>query len=427
MTKKEKPVYSPLSALKETDPEMYSLHEQELQRVRDGLQMIASENFTSEAVLEAVGSIFGNKYAEGYPGKRYYEGNINNDHGERLAIQRAMALFNAEHANVQLLSGGPANMAAYAAIINKGDTIMSMNLAQGGHLTHGAPVNFSGEKYNFHHYNLDPKTHLIDFDNIYKLADEIRPKLIVAGATAYPRTIDFEKFKAIAEEFHAKLMVDMSHIAGLVAGKVHPDPVPLSDIVSSTTHKTLRGPRGAIILSKQEYAEAVDKAVFPKIQAGPHMNAVMAKAVAFLEAGKPEFKLYAQQIITNARTLAEELLKLDYDLVSGGTDNHLLIMNLTKNDITGKEAAKKLDDAGICTNKNLIPYDTKSPFVTSGVRMGTPAMTTRGLKEEGMIRTAHWIDRVLKNLQDEKTILAVKNEIREYLTQFPLYPHLDIS
>ncbi len=411
--------------LKETDPEVAELVQEEVERVRDGIQLIPSENFASKAVLEVVGSVLNTKYSEGYPGARYYEGNTTVDKLETLAIERAKALFGAEHANVQLLSGGPANMAAYEAILGPEDKVMSMNLAQGGHLTHGAPVNFSGKKYNFTHYSVDPDTHLIDYDSLLKEAREIKPKLIVTGATAYPRIIDFNKFKEVADEVGAMLLVDMSHITGLVVGGVHPDPVPLSDVVTSTTHKTLRGPRGAMILSKAEYAKAIDKAVFPAIQAGPHENTIAAKAVAFHEASRPDFKEYAQQIVKNAKVLSEELLSLGYDLVSGGTDNHLMIIDLRKNGITGKVGAKRLDDAGICTNKNLVPYDEKSPFVTSGIRIGTPAMTTRGLKENDMVLIARWIDQVLRNVDDEKNIQRVKAEIAEFLSQFPLYLFLD--
>lgn len=413
------------NSVRETDPEISGLIDKEIQRIRSGIQLIPSENFMSRAVLEASGSVLSNKYAEGYPGKRYYEGNEVIDAIERLAIERAKALFKAEHANVQPLSGGPANMAAYEAVLKPGDTVMSMNLAQGGHLTHGAPVNFSGQKYKFEHYSLDPKSHLIDYDALAKQAREVKPKLIVAGATAYPRQINFEKFKEIADSVGAKLLVDMSHIAGLIVGGVHPDPVPVSDIVTSTTHKTLRGPRGALILSKKEYAKDVDRAIFPVIQAGPHENNIAAKAVAFHEASKPEFKTYVEQIVKNAKALSEELLRLGYDLVSGGTDNHLMIIDLSKKGITGKDAARALDQAGITTNKNLVPFDPQKPFVTSGVRLGTPAMTSRGLKEKDMLQIGKWIDNGIRNIGNESELSRLKHEIKEYLEQFPLYLYLD--
>ena len=417
--------YSHQKSIGSVDPDIANLVSQETQRIRDGLQLIPSENFMSRAVLEATASVLANKYAEGYPGKRYYEGNEIVDRIELLAIKRAKSLFGAEHANVQSLSGGPANMAAYEAILEEGDTVMSMNLAQGGHLTHGALVNFSGKKYNFQHYSVDPKTHCIDYEGLLKQAREVKPKLIVAGATAYPRYIDFETFRKIADDVDAQLLVDMSHIAGLIIGGVHPDPVPVSDIVTSTTHKTLRGPRGAIILSKKEYAQNIDKAVFPVIQAGPHQNTIAAKAVAFHEANTSAFRKYARQVVSNAQVLAEELLRLGYDLVSGGTDNHLMVINLTEKGVTGDMIAKTLDKAGITTNKNLIPYDTKKPSVASGIRIGTPAMTTRGLKEKDMIQIAQWIDRGIRNMNNESALFMLKSEIKEYIMQFPLYTFLD--
>ncbi|MCP4343971.1 MAG: serine hydroxymethyltransferase [Desulfobacterales bacterium] len=407
--------------VKQADPEVAELIQRETERLKNGIQLIPSENFMSRSVLETTGSILSNKYSEGYPGKRYYEGNEIIDLVENLAIQRAKKLFNAEHANVQPLSGAPANMAAYEALLSDGDTVMSMNLAQGGHLTHGASVNFSGRKYHFVHYNVSHNTHLIDYDQLAKDAKLVRPKLIVAGATAYPRIIYFDKFKEVADSICAKLLVDMSHIAGLVVGKAHPDPVCCSDVVTSTTHKTLRGPRGALILCREEYAKNIDVAIFPTTQAGPHENTIAAKAVAFKEASEPDYMKYIEQIILNAKALAEELLRLGYDLVSGGTDNHLMIIDLSKKNITGKDASAALDKANICANKNLVPYDTKSPFVTSGIRIGTPAMTTRGLKEKDMVQIARWIDRGIKGMDSSSEIEGLKSEIKEYLSQFPLY------
>lgn len=410
--------------LSENDAEMSRLIDGELGRIRDTLQLIPSENFASRAVMEVTGSILTNKYAEGYPHKRYYEGNEFVDQIESLAIDRAKALFGAEYANVQPLSGGPANMCAYEAILQDGDTVLSLNLAQGGHLTHGATVNFSGKKYHFIHYNLDPVTHLINFDEVRELAHKEKPKLILAGYTAYPRIVDFAQFKAIADEVGALFMADISHIAGLIVGGVHQSAVPYADIVTSTTHKTLRGPRGALILAKAELGDAINKAVFPRIQAGPHMHSIAAKAVAFHEAMQPDFKEYAAQIVRNAKTLSEELMNRGYDLVSGGTDTHLMIIDLRKKGITGKAAATALDMAGIVANKNLVPYDTASPFVTSGVRLGTPAMTTRGLKEKDMLQVATWMDRVIQNVENTEEKMKVRGEIKEYLRDFPLYEYL---
>lgn len=410
--------------LPQNDPEMSRLVDGELQRIRDTLQLIPSENFASRAVMEVTGSVLTNKYAEGYPHKRYYEGNEFVDQIEALAIERAKELFGAEFANVQPLSGGPANMCAYEAVLQDGDTVLSLNLAQGGHLTHGATVNFSGKKYHFVHYNLDPVTHLINFDEVRSLAHQEKPKLILAGYTAYPRIVDFAKFKEIADEVGALFMADISHIAGLIVGGEHMSAVPYADIVTSTTHKTLRGPRGALILSKAGLGDAINKAVFPRIQAGPHMHSIAAKAVAFHEAMQPEFKDYAAQIVKNAKALSEELMNLGYDLVSGGTDTHLMIIDLRKKGMTGKAAATALDEAGIVANKNLVPYDTASPFVTSGVRLGTPAMTTRGLKEQDMKQVAAWMNRVMLNMDSVDEKLDVRREIKEYLKDFPLYNHI---
>lgn len=410
--------------LSENDIEMSSLIDGELGRIRDTLQLIPSENFASRAVMEVTGSILTNKYAEGYPKKRYYEGNEFVDQIETLAIERAKTLFGAEYANVQPLSGGPANMCAYEAILEEGDTVLSLNLAQGGHLTHGATVNFSGKKYHFVHYNLDPITHLINFDEVREIAHRERPKLILAGYTAYPRMVDFATFRAIADEVGALFMADISHIAGLIVGGGHMSAVPYADIVTTTTHKTLRGPRGALILAKESLGESINKAVFPRVQAGPHMHSIAAKAVAFHEAMQPDFKDYIAHVLQNAKVLSEELLALGYDLVSGGTDTHLMILDLRKNAITGKAAASALAEAGIIANKNLVPYDTVSPFVTSGVRFGTPAMTTRGLREQDMKQIARWMDRVIKNVSDDAEKSSVRAEIKEHLKGYPLYEYL---
>lgn len=416
--------YSFSAPLHDTDPVMSRLLSGELTRLRDTLQMIPSENFASRAVMEMTGSVLTNKYAEGYPQKRYYEGNEFVDQIEILAIERAKTIFGAEYANVQPLSGGPANMAAYEAILQEGDTVLSLNLSQGGHLTHGAGVNFSGKKYRFVHYNLDPVTHLINFDEVRALALSEKPKLILAGYTAYPRSVDFAQFGAIAKEAGALLMADVSHIAGLIVGGEHMSAFPYADIVTTTTHKTLRGPRGALIMAKEALGDQINKAVFPRVQAGPHMHSIAAKAVAFYEAAQPEFRTYAQQIIKNAKVLSEELMERGYDLVSGGTDTHLMIIDLRKNNMTGKKAAAALAYSGMIANKNLVPYDQASPFVTSGVRLGTPAMTTRGLQEKDMRQVASWMDQVLKNTEDSPVQDRVRAEIKEYVQAFPLYEFL---
>lgn len=411
-------------SLQDVDPALASLTLQELTRLRSTLQLIPSENFASRAVLETTGSIFSNKYAEGYPGKRYYEGNDVVDKVETLAIERAKTLFGAEHANVQLLSGGPANMCVYEALLEDGDKLLSMDLAQGGHLTHGAKVNFSGKRYNFVHYQVDRESHTINMDQVRELALKEKPRMIVAGASAYPRFIDFAAFRKIADEVGALLLSDISHIAGLIAGGVHPDAVQYSHIVTSTTHKTLRGPRGAIILCKKEFATAIDKAVFPRVQAGPHMNTIAAKAVAFEEALHPGFKDYARDVVNNAKTLAEALVHKGWQLTTGGTDNHLMVLDLSKTTLTGKEGAAVLAAAGLVANKNMIPHDQKSPMITSGVRLGTPAMTSRGLDEEDMRQVAAWIGEVLSSPNDE-VVTKVRREIAAYLERFPLYSYLD--
>ena len=405
------------------DPEMAEILVRETERQEYNLEFIASENFVSEAILEAQGSILTNKYAEGYPGKRYYGGCEVVDRAEQLAIDRAKELFGAEHANVQAHSGSQANMAVYMAVCQPGDTVLGMNLAHGGHLTHGSPVNFSGKLYNIVPYGVQPETGTIDYQEVETLAREHKPKLIVVGASAYPRTIDFPAFRRIADQVGAVVMVDMAHIAGLVAAGEHPNPVPYAEFVTTTTHKTLRGPRGGMILCTEEWSKKLNSNIFPGIQGGPLMHVIAAKAVAFKEALSPEFREYAAQVVKNARTLAAELVKRGFNLVSGGTDNHLMLVDFTGSEITGKVAEATLEEAGITVNKNAVPFDTRSPFVTSGVRIGTPATTTRGLKEPEMIRVADWIDRALKNIGNGQELAAIKAEIRELCLQFPLYAH----
>lgn len=407
--------------LPEVDPEIYEAIKSEEYREEYHLELIASENFVSRAVLEAQGSVLTNKYAEGYPGKRYYGGCMYVDKVEDIARERVKAIYGAEHANVQPHSGSQANMAVYFVVLNPGDNVLGMNLAHGGHLTHGSPVNFSGKLYNFYFYGVDKDTEMINYDSVWNLAKEVKPKLIVAGASAYPRIIDFEKFAQIAEDVGAYFMVDMAHIAGLVAAGLHPSPVPYAHFVTSTTHKTLRGPRGGFILCKKEFAKEIDKAVFPGIQGGPLMHVIAAKAVAFKEAMTPEFKEYQKQIVLNAKAMAEELMRLGYRLVSGGTDNHLMLVDLRDKGITGKEAEKALEEAGITVNKNAIPFDPQPPTVTSGIRIGTPALTTRGMKEDEMRYVARLIHEVLSNFKDSKVKEKVKKEVEELCKQFPIY------
>ncbi len=407
--------------LKEVDPEVYEAIKGEIGRQRNTLELIPSENFTSKAVLEAMGCVMTNKYAEGYPGKRYYGGCKWVDEVERLAIERAKKLFGCDHVNVQPLSGVPANMAAYAALAKPGDTIMGMALAHGGHLSHGHKVSFSGIWFNAVHYTVDPETEMLNYDEIWRLAKEHKPKIIVSGASAYPRIIHFDKFKEICDDVGAYHVADIAHIAGLVVAGLHPSPVPYADVVTTTTHKTLRGPRSAIIMCKEEHAKAVDKWVFPGLQGGPHMHIIAAKAVCFKEAMTEEFKEYQKQIVKNAKTLAEELMKRGYRLVSGGTDNHLMLVDLRNKGITGKQAEEALERAGITVNKNTIPFDPRKPFDPSGIRLGTPAVTTRGMKEEEMKKIAELIDKVLSNIDDEKTIEKVREEVKELCSQFPLY------
>jgi len=405
------------------DAEIADILVEETERQEYNLEFIASENFVSEAVLEAQGSVLTNKYAEGYPSKRYYGGCEVVDKAEQLAIDRAKELFGAEHANVQPHSGSQANMAVYMAVCKPGDTVLGMNLAHGGHLTHGSPVNFSGKLYNIVPYGVKEETGTIDYEEVERLAKEHKPKLIVVGASAYTREIDFPAFRRIADEVGAVIMVDMAHIAGLVAAGVHPSPVPYAEFVTTTTHKTLRGPRGGMILCTEEWSKKLNSNIFPGIQGGPLMHVIAAKAVAFKEALSPDFKEYAQQVVKNAQTLAAELVAKGYKLVSGGTDNHLMLMDFTGTEMTGKVAEAVLEEAGITVNKNAVPFDTRSPFVTSGIRIGTPATTTRGLKEAEMVKVANWIDRAFKNVDNKEELAKIRAEIKELCKQFPLYAH----
>lgn len=405
--------------LRAADPEVAAAMEQELGRQRDHIELIASENFVSPAVMAAMGSHLTNKYAEGYPGKRYYGGCQYVDIVEDLARKRACQLFGADHANVQPHSGAQANLAVYFALLEPGDTILGMNLSHGGHLTHGSPVNMSGKYFNIVPYGVRESDETIDYDALHELALEKKPKLIVAGASAYPRIIDFKKFREIADECGALLMVDMAHIAGLVAAGEHPSPVPYADIVTTTTHKTLRGPRGGMILCKAKYAKAIDKAIFPGTQGGPLEHVIAGKAVCLGEALTDEFKAYQHQIILNAQALAEGFQKAGLRMVSGGTDNHLILINLTGTGVTGKELEKRLDAANITVNKNTVPFETLSPFITSGIRVGTPAVTSRGMKEPEMASIAEWIARL--TFEGDSAIDAVKAEVEEMTRSFPLY------
>lgn len=396
--------------------------EREFQRQNSNIELIASENFVSEAVMEAQGSVLTNKYAEGYPGRRYYGGCEFVDVTESIAIDRAKALFGAEHVNVQPHSGSQANMAVYLVALEMGDTVLGMNLSHGGHLTHGAPVNFSGKFYNFVEYGVDKDTERINYDEVRKLALEHKPKLIVAGASAYSRTIDFKKFKEIADEVNAKLMVDMAHIAGLVAAGLHPNPVEYADFVTTTTHKTLRGPRGGMILCKEEYKKDIDKTIFPGIQGGPLEHVIAAKAVAFGEALENNFKTYQQQVVKNAKVLAEALINERFRIVSGGTDNHLVAVDVKGSiGLTGKEAEETLDSVGITCNKNTIPFDQEKPFVTSGIRLGTPAATTRGFDEKAFEEVAKIISLALKNSKDEEKLQQAKERVAKLTAEYPLY------
>ncbi|MBQ1546705.1 MAG: serine hydroxymethyltransferase [Clostridia bacterium] len=408
-----------ISFLSKYDKDVADGMQKELVRQRRNLELIASENLVSPAVMAAMGSVLTNKYAEGYPGKRYYGGCQCVDIVEEIARKRACELFGAEHANVQPHSGAQANMAVYFAVLNTGDTVMGMNLAEGGHLSHGSPVNMSGKYYNFVSYGVDPVTHYIDYDKVMEIAMECKPKLIVAGASAYPRVIDFAKFREIADACGALLMVDMAHIAGLVAAGAHPNPVPYADFVTTTTHKTLRGPRGGLILCKEEYAKAIDKAVFPGSQGGPLMHIIAAKAICLGEALKPEFKAYGEQIVKNAKALADGLTSRGHKLVSGGTDNHVMLLDLSGTELTGKELEHNLDEVYITANKNTIPNEQRSPFVTSGVRLGTAAVTSRGLVEEDMDKIAEFIHLVIEDFEGNKE--AVQNGVEELLKKYPLY------
>ncbi|MDO9042344.1 MAG: serine hydroxymethyltransferase [Desulfocapsaceae bacterium] len=413
-----------MNALQKTDPKIYNSIKLEYERQNNQLELIASENIASQAVLEAQGSIFTNKYAEGYPQKRYYGGCDFADQVEDLAISRAKEIFGAEYANVQPHSGSQANMAVYFATLKPGDKVLGMDLAHGGHLTHGSGVNFSGQLFDFISYGVERDTERINMEKVERFAFENKPKMIVAGASAYPRFIDFAGFRRIADEIGAMFMVDMAHIAGLVAAGVHPSPVPYADFVTTTTHKTLRGPRGGLILAREKWGKALNSHIFPGIQGGPLMHVIAAKAVGFKEAMSEEFKAYQGQVVENAKALAAGLMAKNFRLVSGGTDNHLFLVDLSNKDITGKEAEELLEQGGMTVNKNAIPFDIKSRFVTSGVRIGTPTVTTRGLKVAEMLRIADWIERVITK-RDQQTIAQVRQEVRELCAKFPLSDIVD--
>ncbi|MGE3063247.1 MAG: serine hydroxymethyltransferase [bacterium] len=407
--------------LKREDKEIFDAISSEELRQKEKLELIASENFVSESVLEALGSIMTNKYAEGYPAKRYYGGCEFVDVAENLARDRAKMLFKADHANVQPHCGSQANMVAYFSFLKPGETFFGLDLSHGGHLTHGHPISFSGMLYKAVHYGVEKETEVIDYSRLKEMAKEHKPKMIITGASAYPRTLDFAKFREICDEVGAKMVVDIAHIAGLVAAGVHPSPVPYADIVTTTTHKTLRGPRGGMVLCKQQYSADVDKALFPGIQGGPLMHVIAAKAVAFNEALKPSFVDYQKQVLKNAQALADSLVKLGYRLVSNGTDTHLMLVDLRPKKVTGKAAEKALDKAGITVNKNTIPFDPEKPFVASGIRLGTPAMTTRGMKEREMEKIASFIDRVIVNIENEQEINKVKEEVKEFTSSFKMF------
>lgn len=429
--------------LRKVDPELMAAVTAEFERERDTLELIASENFVSPAVLEAAGSALTNKYAEGYPGKRYYGGCGAVDIAENLARDRVKQLFAAEYANVQPHSGSQANMAIYFSFLQTGDTVLGMNLAHGGHLTHGSPVNFSGKLFHIVSYGVKQETGRIDYDRLTELAQEHNPKMIIAGGSAYPRFIDFARFREIADDVGAFLMADIAHPAGLIAAGLHPSPIPYCHVVTSTTHKTLRGPRGGLILMGKNYenplgivapksgrlkmmSEIIDSNVMPGIQGGPLMHVIAAKAVAFGEALQPSFKSYAQQVMRNAQILAEELMQMDYQLISGGTDTHLMLIDLTNKNITGKAAETALEESGITTNKNMVPFDTKSPFITSGIRLGTSAITTRGMQENEMRTIARLINKVISHSDEEGVKASVKQEVRELCRQFPLYQEINV-
>ncbi len=406
-------------SIKITDEAVYEIIKEEHERQENNIELIASENFTSKAVMEAMGSFLTNKYAEGYPSKRYYGGCHVVDKVEDLARDRLLKIFGGDHANVQPHSGAQANMTVYLAVLQPGDTVLGMDLSHGGHLTHGSPVNFSGKLYNFVSYGVNKDTETIDYEELRRLAIEKKPKLIVAGASAYPRIIDFKKLSEISEEVGSYLMVDMAHIAGLIAGGVHPSPVPYADFVTTTTHKTLRGPRGGAIICKEKFAKDIDKALFPGVQGGPLMHVIAGKAVCFGEALKDDFKDYAKQVVKNAAVLAEELTKYGFRLVSGGTDNHLMLLDLNNKNITGKEAEQLLDSVGITANKNTIPFETRSPFVTSGIRIGTAAVTSRGFKEAEMKEIASYINFTIDNRDEDLT--EIKEKVKKLCSKFPIY------
>jgi len=406
--------------IQKNDQEIYDIIQRETVRQREGIELIPSENYVSEAVLEACGSIMTNKYSEGYPGKRYYGGQEYIDQMERLAIKRAKDLFGAEHINVQPYSGSPANTAVYFALLEYGDTVMGMKLDHGGHITHGLPISFSGKSYNFISYGVDKDTEIIDMEEVRRLALEHKPKMIIAGFSAYSRNVDWKKFKEIADEIGAITMADISHIAGLIAGGVLENPVPYFDVVTTTTHKTLRGPRGAMIMCKEKFAKAINRAIFPGLQGGPHDHINTAKAIAFKEALDPSFKTYGEQIIKNAKALGEQLKEHGFKLVSGGTDNHLLLIDLRNKNIGGKEAEIALDKAGITCNKNTVPFDPNPPFTPSGIRIGTPAVTTRGMKEEEMKIIADIMNEAIKNHENEEKLLELKNKVTNLCSSFPV-------
>ena len=414
------------SKLGEVDPQIVEITANDLKRQQDSLMLIPSENYASRAVMEIQGSVLANKYAEGYPGERYYNGCKFMDDVESLAIERAKALFGAEHINVQPHAGSQANMAVYHALLEPGDTILGMSLSQGGHLTHGAGVNFSGNHYNIVAYGVNAETERIDMEEITRLAKEHRPKLIVVGATAYPRHFDFAVWREIADSVEAYLLADIAHIAGLIAGGVHPDPVPYCDVITTTTHKTLRGPRGAMIMCKAEYADQIDRAVFPGLQGGPFLHTIAARAVAFKEASEPAFKTYQEQIVKNAKALAARLIENGFRLVSGGTDNHLMLIDLTSKyeKLSGRQAADHLEDAGIIVNKNTIPFDKRKPRTTSGLRLGTPMITTRGMKEDEMVLVADFIAETLENRQKASIKRQIQGKVKELCAQFPIYEYL---
>ena len=416
----QKPKVDVVEAIRAVDERVAEIIELEEQRERDTIRLIASENYASRAVMAATGSIFTNKYSEGYAGKRYYLGQELCDAVEVLAIERAKELFGAEHVNVQPYSGSPANFAAYLALLKPGDTILGMDLPHGGHLTHGWKVNFSGKLFKGEHYQVAEGTELLDYDAIRKQAEEVRPKVIVAGHSAYPRELDFAAFREIADAVDATLLVDMAHISGLVAGKVHPSPVPYADIVTSTTHKSLRGPRSGLIMCTSEHAKAIDRAVFPGAQGGPHMHAVAALAVALKEALEPDFASYAQQIVANARAMAEAFGEAGYRVVTGGTDNHLVLVDLTPKGLGGKPASIAMEKAGIVCNYNTIPYDTRKPFDPSGIRIGTPAITTRGMVEKDMRQIVAWIDQAIESRDDDAKLASIREDVRTFCADFPV-------